>query len=790
MNNQDQPQEFLTIRDLWEIFMENFWIFVISVAVCFSIAVAYIIVTPPVYERNTSVLIKDEEGGNSIASQTMQGFEDLGLFNSNVNVNNEVEVIQALPNIENVIRRLGLHYNYSEQYKGIKWMDLYDKTPFKLYIDDAIEEDVSFKIKFKNASEYLISDLKIGKEDIDDDIVGKIDKNINLPQGYIKISLTPIFNDSSSVDVIYKARRISVEQTAKIYKNKLVAALNAKENTIIDLSIKDVIPLRAENFLNALVSVYNENWILDKNEITLSTSQFIDDRITVIQSELGKVEDDISDYKSEALMPDYAVVTGMSLEESKIIRETILELKNQLSMAQYVQTYLKGITNKEQLLPANTGIENSAIEELISKYNELMLQKNVLLSNSSAKNPVVAEMIVNLNAMHEVINSSINDHINTLNIQIKMAEQEEKDNKAYLSSNPKQAKELLGIERQQLVKSTLYLYLLQKREENELSQTFSAYNTKVLSPADGSKAPVAPNRMIILLFGLIIGGAIPVVYLIIKIGFQTTIQDKEDLASSTIPYLGAIPLVQDKKRWFEIFGKKKNEDEDKFYVINNCRDGINEMFRVIRTNLDFMMTETSACKTSMVTSFNPKSGKSFFTFNIALSMAMKNDKVLVIDGDLRRGTLSKVVNSPKKGFVNYLNGTIDNINDVIVKGAYDTKISVLPMGTMPPNPTELLLTDKFTALINKLKEEYDYIFIDCSPIEIVPDSAIIEKYCDSTIFVVRAGLMDKRLLPDLETLYASKKLRNMSLVLNAVDYSKKCKYGYGKYGYGKYGYYN
>ena len=200
-----------------------------------------------------------------------------------------------------------------------------------------------------------------------------------------------------------------------------------------------------------------------------------------------------------------------------------------------------------------------------------------------------------------------------------------------------------------------------------------------------------------------------------------------------------------------------------------------------------MLAETSGCKTTLMTSFNPKSGKSFFSFNIALSMAMKNDKVLVIDGDFRRGTLSNVVDSPKKGLVNYLNGSVDNINDVIVKGVFDSAVSVLPMGIMPPNPTELLLTDKFKVLMETLKAEYDYIFFDCPPIEIVPDATIIEKYCDSTIFVIRAGLMDKALLPDLESLYASKKLKNMSLVLNGVDYARNSKYGYGKYGYGSYG---
>ena len=785
-----QEQEFLTIRDLWDIFLDNIWLFVVSVAVCVSIAIAYIIVTPPTYERSTSVLIKDEEKGNSISSSSMQGFEDLGLFNSNVNVNNEVEVIQTIPNIEEVVRRLGLQYNYSFHHKGLRWIDLYGRNPFVLNVDSTLTADISFLIEFQNATDYVIEDLEINENEFDDDIRGKINTPIETAFGSFKISSTPLFSDSSAVNTTFRVSRIAINQAAKNYKENIVANLNAKENTIIDISFTDVNPMRAEHFLNTLVSVYNEKWILDKNEITINTSHFIDDRINVIQSELGTVDDNISDYKSKALMPDYVAVTGISLEESKTIRASILDLNNQLSMAQYVQTYLKSINNGEQLLPANTGIDNTAIEGLISEYNELMLQKNVLLSNSSAKNPIVAEMIVNLTAMRGVINTSINDYINTLSIQIKSAEQEDRKNKAYLASNPKQAKELLGVERQQKIKENLYLFLLEKREENELSQTFSAYNTKILAPADGDKDPVAPRTMIVLLFGLVIGGVIPVAYLFIKASFDTKVKSKDDLTGSTIPFLGSIPLVKDiNKKRLSFGSKKKEEKEGDFVVISDSRNGIDEMFRVVRTNLDFMIANTSSgCKTTMMTSFNPKSGKSFFSFNIALSMSMKNNKVLAIDGDFRRGTLSKVVKSPRKGLVDYLNGSISNINDVIVKGSFDTSISVLPMGTMPPNPTELLLTGKFEVLMEQLKKEYDYIFFDCPPIEIVPDATIIEKYCDSTIFVVRAGLMDKRLLPDLETLYASKKLKNMSLVLNGVDYTKNSRYGYGKYGYGKYGY--
>ncbi len=529
--------------------------------------------------------------------------------------------------------------------------------------------------------------------------------------------------------------------------------------------------------------MYNENWILDKNEITINTSHFIDDRLSIIQNELGRVDDNISDYKSQALMPDYMAVTGISLEQSKEIRERILTLNNQLSMAQYVQSHLRGATSREQLLPANSGIENTAVETLIAQYNELMMQKNVLLSNSSTKNPVVAEMIVNLNAMREVINSSINDYINTLSIQISSAEQQDRENKAYLASNPQQAKELLGVERQQMVKEGLYLYLLQKREENELSQTFSAYNTKVLNPADGNQHPVAPRMIVVLLLGFVIGVVIPVVYIIIRTSMDTLVKSKKDIVSLSLPYIGSIPHIGAGGRRKMSFKNKNKELDKKIVVEKDSRSISNESFRVIRTNLDFILAQNKGCNILQTISLNPSSGKSFITANLAVSISLKGAKVLLIDADMRMYALSKYFDTPKIGLSNYLSGKVDNVEEIIIKDALSHGIDIIPVGAIPPNPSELLLGDRFAAMVEKFRNQYDYILFDCPPVEIVPDSAIIGKYCTASLFIIRAGKFDKRNLSEIENIKNSGKYNNMSAILNDVKLSTKQGYGYG-YGYG------
>ena len=779
-NNNNSDEQILTLKDLWDIFLGNIWLFMTSIAIAVSVAIIYIAITPPSYQRSASILIKDEQQGQSIQG-SVEAFENMGFVQTKTDINNEIHILATPQLMEEVVSRLSLQYSYKLKYKGIRWIDLYRSTPFEVKLDSTLRNhNLFFNFRTDGKESFYIDDIEIDDIEEASIIKGVYGKPIITEKGTFTIEKSLIQHQDVAGN-LYSFSKNSIEDVAEEYAKNLVVALKSKEASIIDLSLTSGIKQKADDILNTLISVYNEGWIKDKNLITISTTKFINERLNIIGQELGTVDKDISTYKSENLLPDIAAVAGMNLQSSNDILKQQIALNNELSMAKYLLEYIDSEKTSQQLLPVNTVIKSTAINEQITSYNELLLKKNTLLTNSSVDNPIVAGLITEVQSLRSVLLLSVKDLISTLNIQIQNTIQEERTARTRLSKNPSQELYLLSSGREQKIKEELYLYLLQKREENELTQAFTAYNTKILSYAKGSKDPVAPRKIIILLFGFVIGCILPIGYLFIKTTFQTTVQNREDIAGSTIPFLGTIPLLKEKKKWFS---RKKKKDEDFIIVDNNSRDVASEMFRVARTNLDFMMTEITGCKTIMVTSFNPKSGKSLVLFNLALSMAMKNNKVLAIDGDLRRGTLSNTVKKPKKGLVNYLNGSIENINDVIVKGAFDSPLSVLPMGVVPPNPTELLLTEKFAKLIESLKEEYDYIFFDCPPIEIVSDASIIEKYCDSTIFVVRAGVMDKRLLPDLEAIYTSKKLKNMSLLLNGVDYSKKGRYGYGKYGYG------
>lgn len=773
-----------TLRDLWDKFLENVWIYVISCTIAVLAVIAYILVTPPKYERTASILIKDDEQGQSIGSQMTEGFADLGLFKTNTNINNEIEVLQTLAFMEEVVGRLELDYIYKQKQKSFRWVDLYKSAPFKVELDNLMANyHFDFNIDFKSADKFSIKDFIIHTDDGDVELSGKIEgtigKKIKTRYGFITLTATPFFDKGKVVGKKYSFSKVARKNLAKKYCNRLRVALSSKETSIVDLTIVDESHERAENILNTLISVYNENWIKDKNEITFNTSRFIDSRLSVIQQELENVDGSIAEFKSDKLMPDVSAVAGIQLQQTTQNNNEQLVVKNQLSMATYILGYLNSSTGNDQLLPANTGIENNAIESQIEQYNELLLQKNLLMANSSENNPLVADMIKNLQAIKKVISVSVSDLINTLKIQLTNLKTQEWQTKKSLSSTPKQAKELLGVERQQMIKEQLFLYLLQKREENELSQAFSAYNTKVISVADGSKSPKEPKKIMILMLALALGIILPTLYVIIKESFDTLVKSKKDLEGMNIPFLGSVPFVTTPKR-------QRNKSSINVVVSAGNRNPGNEAFRVLRTNIDFMVDNTrSGAQIVQTISLLSGCGKSFVSINLATSMALTDSKVLVIDCDIRKRTLSKFVTTDKiLGLSDYLSGKVNNVEDVLIKGAFDSPLDLLPVGTMPPNPSELLLKPRFQEVILAMKERYDYIFIDCPPVEIVPDAAIIGKFCDASVFVIGAERFDKRLLPEVEAIYESKKYNNMCILLNGVK-NRGRGYGY----YGRHGYY-
>lgn len=788
-NNPTRPKQaddFIRIQDLFYLCLGKWYWFVISLAVTIGVAVIYLLTTPPVYTRSASQLIKEDSKGNSI-SDAAGVLSDIDLFQTSTNVNNEMQSLQSPAVMLDVVKRLHLDISYYMDggfYKKV----LYGQVcPYMVSFNDLRDnESIAFTINPTKNGQVKLSDFSHDGEDIDGEVTSMLNDTVDTPVGKLFIKS---INDSLNYEAPVFVSRIGYQDATENYASNLSVSLNDEKSTVINLSFKDVCIQRAEDVLNTVIAIYNENWIKDKNQIAVSTSQFINERLGVIEQELGNVDENISSYKSEHLLPDVQAAASMYMAQSSETNTQILALNTQLSMARYIRNYLTNATSENQLLPANSGIESTGIEQQIANYNTAQLRRNDLVANSSEKNPLVVDMDQSLENMRHAIITSIDNHITTLNTQLRSLQQSEQQTTARIAANPTQGKYLLSVERQQKVKEALYLFLLQKREENELSQAFTAYNTRVITPPSGSMIPTAPVKKNIALVAIALGLLIPVVIIFIRENMNTKVRGRKDLESLSLPFAGEIPLAAS--------GKKKSETAKSIVITQGNRDIINEAFRVLRTNLEFMLDVKTDGKASVTlfTSFNPGSGKTFLTMNTAATIALKGKRVLVIDGDLRHGSASAYLGSLYKGLSDYLGKREKSLNDLIQENPDCPGFFLLPAGTIPPNPTELLAEPLFKETIEQLRGYYDYIFIDCPPIDIVADTQIIEKLADHTIFVVRAGLLERDMLPELQRMYDGKRFKNMTLLLNGTEgggnrYGYRYGYRYEyKYGYGSKSYY-
>lgn len=789
---QNKPagnDDFLRIQDLFILCLAKWYWFVISLAILLGAATIYLLKTPPVYTRSASLLIK-EDGKSGSGNEAAGVLGDIDIFRTSTNINNEMLSMQSPAVMYEVVRRLHLDVNYTTDGRFYDPVIYGSDNPYEVsFFDLGDAESASFTLRPDKDGQVKLTDFTRNGEEADGDAVTALNDTIQTPVGRLLVNARP---GSTAAQQMVFVSRISMQDATADYSSRLSVALNDEKSTVVNLTLQDVCTQRAEDVLNTLISVYNENWVKDKNQIAVSTSMFINERLGVIERELGNVDEDISSYKSENLLPDVQAAASMYMAESSETNAKIQTLNTQLSMTRYVRSYLTGASSRNQLLPANSGIENSGIEKQIAEYNTLQLRRNDLVANSSETNPLVVDMDHSLHALRDAIIRTLDNYVTTLNTQLRALQQSARQTTARIAANPSQGKYLLSVERQQKVKESLYLFLLQKREENELSQAFTAYNTRVIMPPSGSMAPTAPAKKNILLIAFVIGLIVPIAVIFLRESMNTRIRGRKDLDALTLPFVGEIPQAATKKKGTS---DKKSTENNPIVVHEGSRDIINEAFRVLRTNLEFMTDKEQHSNVIVVTSFNPGSGKSFLAMNIAVSLAIKQKKVLVIDGDMRHGSTSAYIGSTQTGLSNYLSGHVNNLKDIIVTDARHANLQFLPVGTIPPNPTELLFSDRLKQLIDTVRSQYDYIFIDCPPIEMVADTQIIEQLADRTLFVVRTGLLERSMLPELQRIYDEKKYKNMALILNGTigsggHYGYRYGYRYGyHYGYGSGSYY-
>lgn len=776
------PEGFEKIKDTLFLLAGHWKWFVIALSIALAGAYYYLQTTPYIYQSKASVMIKADDN----TYNTDEVIKSLGLKSPGINITNEVMTIKTLAMTQEVVNRLGLDVEcfhsgpfHDELAYGI---DLPVKIRF-LELNETDEAEMDLEISAD--STVRISSMRLNHHDLDGAYRFRLGKTVQTPLG--TMSVTPSLSYVPGKKDRLKVVKRPMRETLNDIDKRIIAGQRNAKASIIDFSIDDISRTRGEDILSTLINVYNENWVKDRNRITHSTTNFINERLAIIEQELGNVESDISSYKSRNLMPDVNTVGGVAFSQMNASQDAGREIQNQISMTKYLRNYITdGLHDKEQL-PVSTGIDNASIERQVQAYNELLLQRNNHLAVSSEQNPLVMDIDQKLSTMKSTILGAIDNELTMLNTRHSTTNAMQAQAAGKLAANPEQARHLLSFERQQKVKESIYLFLLQRREENELSQAFTAYNTRIIDHPRSNPIPVSPDPIAVTAFAIIFGLAVPASVILVREGFNTTVRGRKDLEELKAPFIGEIPLaVMRSTSSSRRKGKKVAREitDNKLIVKAKSKSIMNEAFRVVRTNLEFILGFESGHHIVMMTSMNPGSGKTFITANLSTSLAIKGKKVVAVDLDLRRGSLSKYVDGPAMGVSNYLSGQIQSYHEIITRL---DDLDVIPVGTIPPNPTELLFTPRFTRMMEQLKEEYDYVFIDCPPVEIVADAAIISRYVEMTIFVVRAHLLDRAFLHDIQTWYEERRFPNLSILLNGT-HEEFSNYGYSRYGYHRYGY--
>ena len=702
---------------------------------------------------------------------------------SDAQMTNEILALSSATITRSVAERLNLDVEYAR--KGM----FHDKViygselPVKVeFLNIGEEQRAAFHLSLQADGRVVLDDFSKDGANLSGTIMGKVGERCVTPVGLVKLVANTGYRPGTTDE--YKVTRSPISSVAASVRGSFSIALSNKASTIIDIQYSDVNTARAKDAIDMLISVYNENWVRDRNQISVSTNEFIKERLAVIQRELGSVDQNIAGYKSANLLPDVEQSGSMAVTQANDAEAKARELSTQVYMTRHVKEYLTDGRHENQVLPSNSGINNASIQAQINDYNTRLLERNRLLATSSAQNPAVMDLETQLGSIRRGIIQSLDNELDMLKTQQRVTEASHSEATSKISANPRQASYLLSVERQQKVKESLYLFLLQKREENELSQAFTAYNTQIIETPHITGIPPQPVSRNILLTAFLIGLAIPATFVFGREALNSTVRGRKDLEDYSMPLVGELPLKGKKRPVWKRWRKEKIVAVPNMVVADQKRDILNEAFRTVRTKLEFTLGFDGRNKVVMLSSLNPGSGKTFITANLSAAFSLKGKRVLVMDLDLRKAALSDYVGQPKVGISNYLSGQIDDWHEIITPL---NRVDVLPCGVIPPNPAELLSTERFAEMIKAAREEYDIIFLDCPPVEIVADAEIINPHADLTLFIVRASLMERSYLKDIERWYAEKKYNNLTLLLNGTT-DALGRYGYHKYGYGYGGY--
>lgn len=782
---QESKEENIDVKELLFKYLIHWPWFVGAVVACLIAAWVYLHVSTPVYNISATVLIKDDKKGGSAGM--LSGLESLGLdgmISSSQNIDNEIEVLRSKTIVKEVVEDLGLYISYTDE-DEFPSRNMYKTSPVQVSLTpqeaDLLEEPMIVKMALQPQGSMDVT-VKIDDDEYQKHFE-KLPAVFPTDKGTLAFFLTP--------DSVLSSKRTSEETTAseKTTRN-ITATINkplavakwccknmtieptSKTTSVAVISLKNSNVQRGKDFINKLLEMYNINTNNDKNEVAQKTAEFINERIGIISKELGSTEKDLESFKRGAGITDLTSDAQIALTGSAEYEKKRVENQTQINLLQDLQKYMQN--EGYEVLPSNIGLQDVNLAAAINRYNDVLVERKRLLRTSTENNPTIINLDTSISAMKENVQVSLDRVLRGLFITKADLDREASRYSRRISEAPGQEREFVSIARQQEIKAGLYLMLLQKREENAITLAATANNAKIIDEAIADDAPVAPRSKITYLIALILGVGIPVgvIYLLELTKFK--IEGRADVEKLTsAPIVGDIPLTDEKQGAIAVFENQNNL--------------MSETFRNVRTNLQFMLGNGK--KVILVTSTVSGEGKSFISGNLAISLSLLGKKVVIVGLDIRKPGLNKVFNISKReqGITQYLANPEKNLMDLVQLSDVSKNLYILPGGTVPPNPTELLARDGLDKAIETLKKNFEYVILDTVPVGMVTDTLLIGRVADLSVYVCRADYTRKNEYTLINELIDGNKLPNLCTVINGLDLKKR-KYGY-YYGYGKYGKY-
>ena len=791
---KDLPKEEFNLYEILFKYLSYWPWFVVSLVICCSAAILHIRTSTPIYTSSAKILIKDGDSYRRSITPTSDVME-MADFNFTSLFDNELEILKSKSLIQKTVSDLGIYITHSQKRQFRYDKQFYKNSPVQVYMTAADAEKLLGGVSLVMLYDGKELKANISYTNPDREYV-TLEKTFTelpaaLPTEVGVITFTPAAGFKSEEPVEILASITNPKSAAARYRAYMNVSPYSKTTTIAKINMDDAIPARGVDFITQLVKVYNEDANDEKNEVAQRTAEFIEERIAIINSELGSTENELATFKQRSGFTDLASDAHLALQEKSRYEQQIAENATQLNLVQDLYNYILDPTNADEVIPSNIGLEDANLNNIINQYNTLVIEKKRLLRTSSENNPAVVNMNSSIEVMRSNVEASLSSVLRGLQITQNSLQREANRFVGRINEAPKQEKEFMTIQRQQEIKATLYTLLLKKREENALTLAATASKGRLIEAPSSSGAPYAPNKQKFMLIALILGLGLPVGIIFLKGFLQYKIENRGDVEKLTkVPIVGEIPSHKE-------FLKNNSNS---IVVRENKNNVMEETFRAIRTNLLFMLEKGQ--KVILVTSSIPKEGKSFVAANLAVSFAFLGKKTLIVGMDIRRPGLNKTFgfSTRSQGITNYLrNPEEENIFDMIFTSEVSPNLHILPGGAVPPNPTELVSRPIFDETIEMLKEHYDYIILDTAPIGLVTDTSIIAHVADVGLVVCRADYTPKAAYQNINNLMHEQIFTKLATVINDIDmtlrknsysYTYGRKYGYGyskKYGYG-YGY--